>query len=71
MYRNALLEPDEASRRLDPKDIAMAMEYAQGFELASKTLESLVTWDVSGHAQCEKDRMYSVYRVRGSMYGGY
>jgi len=71
MYRNALLEPAEKSRRFEPADIAMAMEYRQRFELASRTRERLVTWDVAGHAQCEKDRMYSVYRLRGSMYGGY
>jgi hypothetical protein len=40
-------------------------------ELAPKTPESLVTWDVSGHAQCEKDRFSSVYRSRRVMRGGY
>ena len=29
----------------------------RGVELAPHTLESLVTWDVSGHAQRERDRM--------------
>jgi len=47
------------------------MEFRQGLELAPTTLESLVTWDVSGHAQCEKDRLSSLYRLRGGIRGGY
>jgi hypothetical protein len=40
-------------------------------ELAPKTPEGLVTWDVSGHAQCEKDRFSFAYRSRRGMRGGY
>ena len=39
-------KPHETSRRLGPEEIAMA-NY-RGVELAPHTLESLVTWDVSG-----------------------
>ena len=42
-----------------------------GLELRPKTLESLVTWDVSGHAQCEKDRLSTAYRSRRVTRGGY
>lgn len=42
-----------------------------GFELAPKTLASLVTWDVSGHAQCEKDRFNTAFRSRRVTRGGY
>jgi hypothetical protein len=50
---------------------ATAPDYHQRVELAPMTLESLVTWDVSGHAQCEKDRLYSVCRGRRAMRAGY
>jgi hypothetical protein len=56
----------QASRRLGPEEIAMA-NY-RGVELAPHTLESLVTWDVCGHAQRERDRMTAGYwtpKVRG------
>ena len=45
----------------------------QGVELAPITLESLVTWDVSGRAQCEKTRLNSLWRGRrlGAIHGGY
>ena len=55
-------------RRFGPEE--MPIEY-YGLELRPKTLESLVTWDVSGHAQCEKDRMNAAYRTRGAMHRGY
>jgi hypothetical protein len=48
----------------------MPIEY-YGIELSPKTLESLVTWDVSGHAQCEKDRLSSIYRTKRTTRGGY
>jgi hypothetical protein len=70
MYRTA--DPfarDETKRRAGFEEIPL--DYRRGVELAPKTLESLVTWDVSGHAQCEKDRMNSLYRRRGAMQGGY
>jgi hypothetical protein len=69
MYRETFKEPDEALRRLGPEELAM--EFRQGVELAPRTLESLVTWDVSGHAQCEMERMSSLYRLRGPMRASY
>lgn len=33
------------------------MDLYQGVDLAPNTLESLVTWDVSGHARREQDRL--------------
>jgi hypothetical protein len=61
-------EADEPSR-LETEETAIA--YQRDVQLAPSVPESLVTWDVSGHAQCEKDRMNSVYRVRGAMQRGY
>jgi hypothetical protein len=55
-------------RRFGPEE--MPIEY-YGLELGPKTLESLVTWDVSGHAQCEKDRLSSAYRSKRVTRGGY
>jgi hypothetical protein len=71
MYRtNAVSETDDTVRRLGFQEAEL--DYRRGVELAPKTLESLVTWDVSGHAQCEKDRMNSFYHHRrGAMPGGY
>lgn len=43
----------------------------QGVELAPITLESLVTWDVSGHAQRERDRLNAVSRIPRVVEGGY
>ena len=71
MYRNAVWETAKVSRRLEPEDIALELQCTQGLELAPRTIESLVTWDVLGHAQCEKDRMSASYRVRGVMQAGY
>lgn len=45
--------------------------YGVGLEIAPKTVESLVTWDVSGHAQCEKDRLSFAYRSSIKTRGGY
>jgi hypothetical protein len=59
---------DETSRR-PPERISPDSERRP--ELAPITLESLVTWDVCGHAQREKDRMNSACRVRGATEGGY
>ena len=55
-------------RRLGPEETVT--EY-YGLELKPKTLESLVTWDVSGHAQCEKDLLNTAYRSRRVTRGGY
>ena len=62
-------KPHETSRRLGPEEIAMA-NY-RGVELAPHTLESLVTWDVCGHAQRERDRMTPAYRTSKVVQGGY
>ena len=62
-------EREEISRRLPSNEIPI--DCYRGVELAPKTLESLVTWDVSGHAQCERDRLSSVYRNRKKTQGGY
>lgn len=53
---DALSKFDRTLRRLPSKE--RAMDYYQGVELAPMTLDSLVTWDVSVHAQREKDRLY-------------
>lgn len=55
---------DATSRRPGPKEIAT--DNYRGVDLAPSTLESLVTWDVSGHAQRERDRLNA-----GTMPGGY
>jgi hypothetical protein len=66
---HAFSEVDEFSRRLKRKDIAI--DHYQGVVLAPTTLESLVTWDVSAHAQRELDRLSSAYRNQGAKQGGY
>jgi hypothetical protein len=43
----------------------------RGVELAPKTLESLVTWDVCGHARGERDRLDLAYRRSKDVEGGY
>ena len=65
----ALSKPAKPSRRRGPEEIAMANYH--GVEFAPHTLESLVTWDVSGHAQRERDRMTSAYRIPKAVQGGY
>jgi hypothetical protein len=52
---DALSKVEETSRRLAAKEVAI--DPYHGVELAPNTLESLVTWDVSVHAQREKDRL--------------
>ncbi|RPI59429.1 MAG: hypothetical protein EHM50_09210 [Lysobacterales bacterium] len=61
-------EADDPSR---PGSDETATDYHGGVELAPSVPESLVTWDVSGHAQCEKDRMNAACRTRGAMHHGY
>jgi hypothetical protein len=51
------LEPEQTSRQRGRA--APAADHYHGIELAPKTLESLVTWDISLHAQQEKDRLNS------------
>lgn len=55
--------------RRRPEEITM--NCYQGINLAPNTLESLVTWDVSGHAQREQDHLNAAYRVPKAMRGGY
>ena len=59
----------ERERRFRPEEMPVEY-YGVGVELAPKTIESLATWDVSGHAQCEKDRLSSAYLSRITR-GGY
>jgi hypothetical protein len=40
-------------------------------DLTPSTLETLVTWDVSVHAQREQDRLASAWRMPGAIHGGY
>ena len=54
--------------RLPPEE--MPFEY-YGIELSPKSVESLVTWDVSGHAQCEKERLSSIFLTKRTTRGGY
>jgi hypothetical protein len=67
--------PDENCKNSDdglarrPNEIAS--DCYEGVELAPRTLESLVTWDVSGHAQREKDRLNPAYRTAKTIKGGY
>jgi hypothetical protein len=57
------------SRRLGHREVVEDC-YA-GVDLAPKTLDSLVTWDVSGHARCEQNRWNSVHRIADRTRGGY
>jgi hypothetical protein len=61
-------EAEEPSHS-EPEDVAL--DYHRDVQLAPSVPESLVTWDVSGHAQCEKDRMNSAYRASGAIHRGY
>jgi hypothetical protein len=54
---------DATSRRPGPKEFAT--DNYRGVDLAPNTLESLVTWDVSGHAQRERDRLAAGTMPRG------
>ena len=66
---DAFFKLGETSRR--PGAEELPIDCYRGLELAPKTLESLVTWDVSGHARCEQDRLSSAYRARRATRGGY
>ena len=66
MNRADIFQPYHAQFR--PEE--MPIEY-YGIELSPKTVESLVTWDVSGHAQCEKERLSSICRTKRSTRSGY
>jgi hypothetical protein len=47
------------------------MDCYQGVDLASNTLESLVTWDVTGHARREQERLRPGSRSSRATQGGY
>lgn len=69
--RNAdvFLRLGEIPRRLEPEE--NPMERYRGVELAPRTLESLVTWDVCGYAQREQDRLNTAKRISRQFKGGY
>jgi hypothetical protein len=66
---DALRRLGEIPRRLEPEE--NAMEHYHGVELAPRTLDSLVTWDVCGYAQREQDRLNSATRMATRFKGGY
>jgi hypothetical protein len=69
MHRaDAVPNRGEASRRLEAEE--NPADCYQGVELAPHTLESLVTWDVSGHAQHEQRRLDAAYRAGEVVEGG-
>ena len=57
-----LRKPSETKRKRQPDEPALDDPY-RGIELAPTTLDSLVTWDVSGHARREQDRLHSAHRI--------
>lgn len=63
---DALSKSRETSRRPEP-----VADCYEGVDLAPRTLESLVTWDVSGHARREQDRLSSAYRTPKEAQGDY
>ena len=70
MIRRDVLNLYERETQFRPEEMPVEY-YGVGVELSPKTVESLVTWDVSGHAQCEKDRLSSAYRSRTRTRGAY
>jgi hypothetical protein len=54
----------------DEEDALQAAWY-RGVDLAPSTLDTLVTWDVSNHAQRERDRLSSAARAPEAVKGGY
>lgn len=65
----AAWKPAQGTRRSGLEDVTTA--HYLGIELAPKTLDSLVTWDVSGYAQREQDRLALAYRHARKEQGGY
>jgi hypothetical protein len=53
-----------------PKPTEVRADYYEGVELAPCTLESLLTWDISRHAQCEQDRLNPDARASEALRGG-
>ena len=54
-------KPSETKRKRQSGE--SALDPYHGIELAPTTLDSLVTWDVSGHARREQDRLHSAHRI--------
>jgi hypothetical protein len=69
MNRRDVLNLYERERRFRPEEMPVEY-YGVGVEIAPRS-ESLVTWDVAGHAQCEKDRLTAAYRSRTRTRAGY
>lgn len=65
----AAWKPGQGTRRSRLEDITTA--HYLGIELAPKTLESLVTWDVSSYARREQDRLALALRHARKEQGGY
>ena len=63
-----VLKPVETARR--PASAEITVDCYQGVDLAPTTLESLATWDVSGYARREQDRLRSTYRTAKATLGG-
>jgi hypothetical protein len=66
---DAFSKSGEIPRRLGSQEVTK--DVYEGVDLAPRTLESLVTWDVSGHARREQDRMSSAYRAGEKTRGTY
>ena len=65
------MDKKKSSPRAERREFAENPDYYRGVELAPSTIESLVTWDVSGHARLEQGRLNSAYRRRDTIHGGY
>ena len=66
---DAFSKLSQRPRRLGHREIVA--DCYDGVDLAPKTLDSLVTWDVSGNARREQDRWSSVHRMIDRTRGGY
>jgi hypothetical protein len=66
---DAFSKSRERARRLGHRELVE--DSYRGVDLAPSTLDSLVTWDVSGHARREQDRLSSAQRNLSRTRGGY
>ncbi|HUQ53070.1 MAG TPA: hypothetical protein VM692_12670 [Gammaproteobacteria bacterium] len=66
---DSFVRPDETSPRLDGDEITT--ECYEGVNLAPSTVASLVTWDVSGLARHEQERLLAASRAPKDIQGGY
>jgi hypothetical protein len=53
------------------EDDALRAAWYRGVDLAPTTLDTLVTWDVSNHAQRERERLSFAARAPDAVKGGY